>query len=89
MYGFHNNLGHSRMGLVFSRKMGNAVRRNRWKRLLREAYRLRRLQLPEGMDMVVIPRKGVQPDLFGLARSLKVLSTRLEKKLSADEDKEV
>lgn len=89
MYGCHNNLGHSRMGLVVSRKMGNAVRRNRWKRLLREAYRLRRLQLPEGMDMVVIPRKGVQPDLFSLARSLKVLSMRLEKKLSADEDKEV
>lgn len=89
MYGCHNNLGHSRMGLVVSRKMGNAVRRNRWKRLLREAYRLRRLQLPEGMDMVVIPRKGVQPELCSLARSLKVLSSRLKKKLSADEGKEV
>jgi len=46
----------TRLGLVVSRKVGNAVRRNRVKRLIREAFR----NCPEwrltGMDLVVIPR---------------------------------
>jgi ribonuclease P protein component len=47
----------TRLGLVVSRKVGNAVRRNRVKRLIREAFR----NCPEwglaGIDLVVIPRR--------------------------------
>src|SRR4030095_7536648 len=38
-----NNLGHNRFGITASRKaLGNAVQRNRAKRLLKETFRLRR-----------------------------------------------
>ena len=51
----------ARMGLVVSRAIGNAVRRNRVKRLCRECFRLS-AWLPEGVDLIVIARAGA-PEL--------------------------
>ena len=48
-----------RMGVTVSRRIGNAVVRNRVKRRIRECYRLElRTMLPEGTSMVVIARPG-------------------------------
>ncbi len=51
-----NGLPYSRLGLSVGRKVGGAVRRNRIKRLLREAYRLNKHVLSVSCDIVVVPR---------------------------------
>lgn len=48
--------GRRRLGVTASRRVGNAVQRNRAKRLSREAFRCVRSQLPAGLDLVVIVR---------------------------------
>ena len=50
-----NQTNDLRIGLSVSRKNGNAVLRNRIKRLLREAFRLSRHELPGGLDLVLVP----------------------------------
>lgn len=55
-YALPNDLGHYRVGLSVSRKVGIAPRRNRIKRLLREAYRLSRHTLPGAYDLIVVVR---------------------------------
>jgi ribonuclease P protein component len=45
-----------RMALVVGRKWGDAVMRNRIRRVLREAFRTSRPELPAGFDLVLLPR---------------------------------
>jgi len=49
---------HSRLGLVVSKRHGNAVRRNRIKRLLRAAFRHTKHELPSSFDLVLLPSSG-------------------------------
>lgn len=48
----------SRLGVVVTKKVGNAVQRSRVKRLCREAFRTWPDLVPDGIDLVVIARTG-------------------------------
>jgi ribonuclease P protein component len=54
-----NDLTHSRFGYVVNRRLGKAVHRNKIKRRMREATRLRLPTIKEGFDLVLIARKPI------------------------------
>ena len=51
--------GQPRLGLVATRRLGKAVRRNRVKRLLREFFRRHRTTLP-AFGLVIMAKKGAE-----------------------------
>lgn len=53
-----NGGGNNRIGFALPRGYGNAVKRNRSKRISREAYRLMKGRLKTGYDMVLLVRPG-------------------------------
>lgn len=60
VYGAENGLDHARLGIsVAKKKIRKACDRNRVKRLVREAFRLNKVEIPTGIDFVVVPRGGV------------------------------
>jgi len=56
-----NSNGVKRLGITVTKKTGNAVFRNRTKRLIREFFRRNKDLFPEGHDVVVMAKKNTPP----------------------------
>jgi ribonuclease P protein component len=81
VFGCENDLGLTRLGLSVSRKVGGAIVRNRWKRMLREAFRLSREKLPAGLDLVVVAKDSTPPELNWLLEELPRLADQVARRL--------
>ena len=56
MYVRKTRAGSCRIGITASKKIGNAVQRNRARRVIREAFRQIKLPLKGGFDIVFVAR---------------------------------
>ncbi|HEX3027202.1 MAG TPA: ribonuclease P protein component [Clostridia bacterium] len=81
LYFSKNRLGSNRLGITVSKKLGCAVKRNRAKRIIREAYRMTEPEIRRGYDFVVVARSRalsmktgeLQKDLYTVLKNAGVL----------------
>lgn len=57
VYTKKNRQQKNRLGITATKKIGNAVQRNRARRIIQEAYRLLEDEIPTGLDIVIVARK--------------------------------
>lgn len=65
-----NRLGHNRLGVTVSTKLGHAVVRNRVRRRIREIFRLSQGKMKQGYDIIVVARtRAAHADYWELKRA--------------------
>lgn len=59
VYYLPNKLPYNRIGITTGKKIGNAVIRNRARRIIRAAYRINETAFPIGYDMIFVARSDI------------------------------
>ena len=72
--------GPTRLGTSVGKRCGNSVVRHALKRAIREAFRLLQHDLPAALDVIVVPRPGVNPTTAQVQESLPKLIEKAFKK---------
>jgi ribonuclease P protein component len=88
VYGVENGRAYPRLGISVSRKkIRDATARNRVKRLVREAFRVSKAELPPGVDLIVLPRNE-QLRFNAVRRSLAALARAVARRLNVPSSSE-
>jgi len=74
-----NGLDVARLAISVPARLCDAVRRNRWKRMVRESFRLNKEAIGSGIDLIVVPtrppagikRQEVEAALLDLVRRVR------------------
>ena len=74
-----NRLGHNRLGITVSVKLGHAVVRNRVRRRIREIFRLSQGKMKQGYDCIVVARtRAAHADYWELKRAFEKTCKKLD-----------
>ena len=76
-----NSLPFTRVGVAVPTRFGNAAKRNRARRLIKEAFRLHKHDMPTGLDIIFLPgRNWDNPPLSALETDMLRIARRLSKR---------
>jgi ribonuclease P protein component len=70
----------ARLGITIPKKTGNAVVRNRWKRLIRESFRTQIGRIPTGHDYIIRPKKNATLHWVAVQKSVPKLACKAAKR---------
>lgn len=82
MFYIKNGLSYNRVGFSTTKKLGNAIIRNRVKRLIKEAFRLNNTDMSNGYDIIFLARirsntanyKDIEKSILNLLKRTKLIN---------------
>ncbi len=83
VYVARNDLDVSRLGMSVGRRAGDAVRRNRIRRRLREAFRLSKASMPQGLDIVCVAGAATADCDYDMGLALTTLVKKAAQRLES------
>jgi ribonuclease P protein component len=76
-----NGTSCTRIGVAVPNRFGKAAKRNRARRLLKEAYRLHKHEMPPGLDIILLPGTGWnKPPLGAVEECMGRIARKLSEK---------
>jgi len=84
-----NAYGHARVGFAVPKGVGCIAKRNRVRRVMREAFRLHQHEVPDGVDLVLIPKRAWTDYRLGVvAPSMESLLCKIHREAGREVDRD-